>query len=209
MVVLQKYHVRVKWDHQISHQVQKFQTNPQRHMKWRVSMPFIFPKSLDCVEFNDNEKRYGMVRPTAVSPHCATQHRCDIFISKGSYKFWSTRGALSKRRHPLTSFRIYKSLLPQIENHEVLPCLNGFPRRNGLPGIGRWCLALCVLSQSFTNLTLLGAKKNIFCRRWTRCTFMWIYGHICSSIHLLIILKDLKCEFRLIDWLPRLYLKTW
>ena len=82
-----------------------------------------------------------------------THHPCHIFISKGSYKFWSTwtwEGLQIQK-----SFRAYNT-----KNHEVLTCPNHCPRRSLLPGIGHWCHALYVLLQSFTNPIL--ELRNIY-----------------------------------------------
>lgn len=79
-----------------------------------------------------------------------TQRPCEIFISKGSHKFWSTWEALQTQK----SFWVYKSQSPKIKNHELLICLNHCPHRSLLRGVGCWYPALYVLLQSFTNLTL-------------------------------------------------------
>ena len=74
-------------------------------------MAFFVPKSLDYVKSNDNESKYCYTPVPRLFP---TQHCCDIFISRGSYKFWSTWEALFKQGNPLTSFRVYKSQLSKI-----------------------------------------------------------------------------------------------
>ena len=168
-------------------------------------MRLLVAKSPDYVEANDNEKRYGMVRlhgcATAFSPHSSY-----TFVSKGSYKFWSTWEALPKH----TSFDILSSLQTPTTKTKIswsshlpqsLPLFLSFPRHRPLVS----CIVrlISILYKSNT-----GTKKHIFWRRRTRCTFILIYGHLCNSTTLLIILKHLKCEYRLIDWALWLYLNT-
>jgi hypothetical protein len=57
---------------------------------------------------------------------------CDIFISKESYKFWSTWRSSPNQKF----FNILSSHLSKIKNHEVLSCLNRCPRRSLLSGVG-------------------------------------------------------------------------
>lgn len=133
-----------------------------------MMMPFIIPKSPNYVKFDDNRCIIWL----------PTQRLWDIFISKGSYKFWSTWMALSKHRNPLKSFRVYKYQPPKIKNHEVLTCLNCCSRFSLLPGVGCQCLALYVLLKLFTNLTLElrnicfpGGGPNV-CSCWLLATYV-------------------------------------
>ena len=118
------HYVLVRWDHQISRRIQNiFRTNPQRHIKWRVSLTLFIPKSWHLMITR------GMAWSgcTAFSPHSTAK----IFLSQKDY---INSGTLW---NPLTSFRVYKSQLSKIKNHDVFTCLNRCPRRYPLPGVGR------------------------------------------------------------------------
>ena len=119
-------------------------------MKWKASMALFVPKSPDYVEYNDNERIWHAQASRVCHGFLPTQRPCEIFISKGSHKFWSTWEALQTQK----SFWVYKSQSPKIKNHELLICLNHCPHRSLLRGVGCWYPALYVLLQSFTNLTL-------------------------------------------------------
>ena len=168
-------------------------------------MTLFVPKSPDYVESNDNEKRYGMVRLHGCATAFSLYSTPVILLSQRDRINSGRLGKLS----PHTYFDIFSSLQTPTTKTQIswsfhlpqsLPLFLSFPRHRPL--------ASCVVRLiSILYKYNTGTKKHIFSRR-TRCTFILIYGHLWNSTPLLIILKDLKCEYRLIDWALRLYLNT-
>ena len=131
-------------------------------------------------------------------------------------RFKSTRGRTTaviflSQRIPInsgqleTSYSNQQSLSLQISlTNNQKPWSSQLPQSLPSPLSSLRCLLLvsCIVRLAILDKSGTGANKHIFSRRWARCTSMLTYSHLCSSTPLLlIILKNLKCESHLIDWL--------